>query len=165
MDRAVREYIPPRSQPTHLQAILTALESAPAGKETALSRGLEELSHRLVRRGLIVLLSDLLDEPQEVLRALRLLRHRKHEVVVFHLLSPEEMDFPFREPVVVRDVETGETLTSGGNLVRRRYREVVEAFLEQYKKGCAAHGVDYVLMRTDTPFDLALAAYLSRRKR
>ncbi len=165
LDSRVRQYVPPRGSPAHLQAITSVLEEVEPGSETDLSMALHELSRRLTRRGLIVVISDLLDDVDGVLRSLRLLRNRKHEVVVFHVLDPAELELPFREPLVFRDMESGETLPAQAGSLRRSYREAVEAFVEAYRMGCRADGVDYVLMNTATPFDAALARYLSHRQR
>lgn len=164
LDSAVRDYIPPRGNPTHLNAMLGALERLAPGNDTDLSRAFHELSSRLVRRGLIVVLSDLLDEPEAVLKALRLFRHRKHEVVVFHILDEAELSFPFRQPTLFKDIETGETLPTQPELLRKSYLEAVGRFTDAYSEGCRSHGIDYVLMSTATPFDVALAAYLAKRR-
>ena len=159
----ITEYVPPRGSPAHLRAVMDVLERVEPEPDTKLGAALHDLSTRLVRRGLIVVLSDLLDEPDEVLRALRLLRHRKHDVVVFHIMDEAELTFPFREPLVFRDVETGDTLAAQPSQLRASYLDAVQAFMERYRAGCAAHGMDYRLMSTATPFDDALFAYLSRR--
>jgi uncharacterized protein (DUF58 family) len=164
VDDRVRQYVPPRGHATHLNALLHVLETVEPGDDTNLSQAFDELSRRLVRRGVIVVLSDLLDDPDGVLKALRLFRHMKHEVVVFHILDEAELRLPFRGPLVFRDIESGHTLPAYPDVLRRAYREAVDMFVEEYRKGCTAHSVDYVLMDTATPFDKALTAYLSRRK-
>ena len=160
----ITDYVPPRGSPAHLRAIMDVLERVEPEPDTQLARALHELSTRLVRRGLIVVLSDLLDEPDEVLRALRLLRHRKHDVVVFHIMTEAELTFPFREPTIFRDIESGETLAAQPSQLRSSYPDAVQEFVERYRTGCAAHGMDYRLMSTATPFDDALFDYLSRRR-
>jgi uncharacterized protein (DUF58 family) len=160
----ITQYVPARGSPAHLRAVMDVLEQVTPEPDTRLGTALHELSTRLVRRGLIIVLSDLLDDPDEVLRALRLLRHRKHDVVVFHIMDEAELTFPFREPLVFRDVETGETLAAQPSQLRASYLDAIGEFQETYRAGCAAHGMDYRLMSTATPFDDALLAYLSRRK-
>lgn len=161
----ITDYVPPRGGPAHLRAVMDVLERVEPEPDTRLATALHELSTRLVRRGLIVILSDLLDEPEAVLHALRLLRHRKHDVVVFHILTEEELTFPFREPIVFRDVESGETLATQPSQLRSSYLDAVQEFIESYRAGCAAHDMDYRMMSTATPFDDALFDYLSRRSR
>ncbi len=162
-DGAIIRYIPPRGESSHLHLITTALEEASPGGETSIGEAIQELARRIVRRGLIILISDLLDEPQRVIRGLKLLRHSKHEVIVFHVMDRSELTFPFEGSVMFRDLETGERLNTDAGSLRSEYLREVKGFLESYKKGCGASSVDYVLMDTHTPFDYALSAYLSRR--
>ncbi|MBM3213947.1 DUF58 domain-containing protein [Candidatus Poribacteria bacterium] len=164
VDDRVRVYIPPRATPAHMSAMLSALESIDPGADTDLGLALHELSARLVKRGLIVLLSDLLTDPDSTLKALRLLRHMKHEVVVFHILDESERTFPFTQPTIFRDVESGETLATNPRVLKASYLEALNQFVATYRDGCRAHGIDYVLMDTSTPFDFALSTYLSHRK-
>lgn len=162
-DGAIVRYIPPRGESSHLRLITTALEEATPGGETGIGEAIQELARRIVRRGLIILISDLLDEPQKVIRGLKLLRHSKHEVIVFHVMDHSELTFPFEGSVVFRDLETGERLNTDAGSLRSEYLRGIKDFLESYKKGCGASLVDYILMDTHTPFDYALSAYLSRR--
>lgn len=164
-DAALRHYIPPRGNLSHLSVIMDALENIVPGEDTHLPRAFHELSARLIRRGLIVVLSDLFDEPEPVLKALRLLRRRKHEVVVFHILDEAELTFPFRGSLLFKDLETNETLPTQPSLLRKAYLEAMERFVTFFREGCTAHDVDYVLMSTATPFDVSLAAYLSKRRK
>lgn len=164
-DTVLREYIPPRGNVSHLSAIINVLENLVPGEDTDLGRAFHEISSRLIRRGLIVVLSDLLDEPEPVLKALRLLRHRKHEVVVFHILDEAELTFPFRGSTLFKDLETNETLSTQPDLLRKTYLEAMERFVSDFREGCTAHGIDYVLMSTATPFDVSLATYLSNRRK
>lgn len=164
-DSRLKTYIPPRGDALHLKAIVSALESIEPGTDTGVGRSLSELSRRLVRRGLIILMSDLLDEPETALKALRLLRRQKHEAVVFHILDNAELTLPYNEPLVFKDLETGDELPAHGTRLRAAYREAADAFINAYRSGCGAHAIDYVLMDTQTPFDVALSAYLSRRRR
>ena len=164
-DGQLRTYIPPRGDALHLKAVVSALEELSPGTETGVGRSLAELSRRLVRRGLIIVMSDLLDEPETTLKALRLLRRQKHEVIVFHILDRDELELPYDEPLVFKDLESGEELPAHGTHLRGAYRKAAGAFIETYRMGCGANGIDYALMDTQTPFDEALAAYLSRRRR
>ena len=163
-DEGIRRYIPPRGEPSHLHVITTALEEAEPGGETSVAGAIHQLATRLKRRGLIILISDLLDEPEEVIKGLKLLRHRKHEVIVMHVLHPHELELPFEGMTIFRDPETGRTLKADPSAIRGEYRRRVEEFIRAYKTGCGANYIDYVLMNTSTPFDHALSAYLSRRR-
>jgi uncharacterized protein (DUF58 family) len=163
-DGSIGRYIPPRGDPSHLHLITTALEEVSPGGETGVSEAIQELARRIIRRGLIILISDLLDDPQKVIRGLKLLRHSKHEVIVLHVMDQAELTFPFDGSVIFRDLETGDTLNTDANSLRSEYLRQVDEFLKAYKDGCGASSVDYVLMDTSTPFDYALSAYLSRRR-
>ena len=164
-DTEIKEYIPPRGEATHLKAILSTLGNLTPGNETQISRIFHELAKRIVRRGLIIVISDLIDQPQSTLSALKHFRHSKHEVIVFHLMDPAEMDFPFEGPVIFRDMETAETLPTQADALRDAYRDELESFLQAYRRGCGANAIDYVLMPTSEPYAMALASYLSHRQR
>jgi uncharacterized protein (DUF58 family) len=132
---------------------------------TRLGPALHELAERIKRRGLVVLLSDLMDDPDEVLLGLQHFRHRQHEVVVFHVLDPDERDFPYTDTVTFVDMESGERLTTEPWEIARRYRERLAAWSERYARACREQHVDYVPLDTRTPFDRALLAYLEKRAR
>jgi len=164
-DDQLRSYIPPRLGPAHLHALMVELENASPGGDTDISATFHELAQRIVRRGLIIIISDLLDDPEKVLRSLKHFRHKKHEVIVFHVLDPAELVFPFDGPVLFRDLETQEELSVEAELLRDEYRQQMEQLINTYRNGCNANSIDYVQMDTSVPFDYALSLYLSRRKR
>ncbi len=163
-DTAIREYIPARGEATHLQALLSTLGELETGNETQISTIFHELAKRIVRRGLIIIISDLIDDQQAVLSALKHFRHRKHEVIVFHVLDPAELAFPFEGPIIFRDLETQAILPTQADDLRDAYRTEMESFLQTYRRGCGANAIDYVQMSTSEPFAHALAAYLSHRQ-
>jgi uncharacterized protein (DUF58 family) len=161
-DRPLR-YVPPRSVRSHLDVVLKTLaEGQPAGR-TRLGPALHELAERIKRRGLVVLLSDLLDTPADVLSGLQHFRHRNHEVIVFHILDPDEIDFPFTDTSTFVDMESGAQLTTEPWEIAARYRERLEAWRSRYSRACREHLVDYVPLDTRMPFDRALLAYLEKR--
>src|SRR6266545_7487166 len=163
-DRPLR-YVPARAVRSHLDVLLKTLGSAAAGGRTRLGPALHELAERIRRRGLVVLCSDLMDRPAEVLKGLQHFRHRHHEVVVFHILDPDEVDFPYTDTATFVDLETGERLTTEPWEIARRYRERLAAWSEQYQRNCRERRIDYVRLDTRTPFDRALLAYLEKRAR
>lgn len=164
-DERVSEYLPHRSVKRHLFHLLRSLEAVAPGARTGISRALHELAELLTRRGLVVLVSDLLDDPDEVTAGLRHFRHRGHEVIVFHVLDPREIDLDLRGETRFRDLETGETLRTQPWFVRREYRRSVDAWRHTIGRRCVEHGIDYVPVSTATPFDEVLAAYLGKRRR
>ncbi len=171
-DDEVRRFIPARSAGTHLRVLLgelsrlaRATQKTPEGRGTRIGRSLHHLADRLTRRGLVVLISDLMDAPEEVLKGLQHFRHRKHEVVVFHLLDPAEVAFPFREETVFVDMESGEKLSTIPWEYAKDYRRAVDAWQRRYRRVCAEQTIDYVEVRTDMPYDVALLRYLEKRGR
>jgi len=161
----IRRYIPPRSTAVHLHHILKELDHLSAGGETNVSVTFHELAERIRRRGLVIVISDLLDDPREVLLSLKHFRHKKHEVIVFHVLDRFELEFPFEKSAVFRDMETREEIPVHPQHLRREYKRAVKAFMESYKKRCRENSIDYVPIDTSTPYGFALSSYLAKRKR
>ena len=112
-----------------------------------------------------MLISDLMDRPEEVLAGLKHFRHRRHEVVVFHLLDPAEVAFPFREETIFVDMESGQRLSTIPWELAEEYRREITRWRQTYRRICAEHSIDYVEVHTDTPFDVALLRYLEKRRR
>ena len=133
---------------------MSTLESIQPGEETSISTTFNELAKRIIRRGLVIVISDLLDQPSEVLSALKHFRHRKHEVIVFHLLDKAEMTFPFEGPVVFRDMETDNTLSTQAEALKAGYLEQLNGFIQAYRRGCGASLIDYVQIDTATAVGL-----------
>ncbi len=164
-DEAVREFIPPRSNPRQLHLLLSELDRAGPSSETDIGLVLHELARRIKRRGLVILISDLLDDPQDVLPGLKHFRHLKHEVIVFHVLDPRETEFGFDADATFRDMETGELMTTEPFSIRRDYVEAVDRWMTHLRRECGESRIDYVPIQTSTPYDRALFSYLEKRKR
>lgn len=162
-DDKVIEYVPPRSTSGHLQTILQLMESVGPGARSDLGKPLHELAERHNRRGFVALISDLLDEPAAVIDGLRHFRYLGHEVMVFHILDPQELQFEFSDLVEFEDMETGERILISPEAARDAYVERMNAFLQQIRQECGMLGIDYVLIPTDQPLDFALFEYLSSR--
>lgn len=158
-------FIPARSVRSHLDVLLKALSAGQPQGRTKLGPSLHELAERIKRRGLVVLLSDLMDKPSEVLSGLQHFRHRNHEVIVFHILDPDEIEFPYHDTATFVDLESGERLTTEPWEIGARYRERLAEWQDQYRRACREQLVDYVPLDTRTPFDRALLAYLEKRAR
>jgi uncharacterized protein (DUF58 family) len=161
----INTYVPPRSTPAHLNALLHQLAVVKPGGDTNIAGTFHQLAERVKRRGLVIIMSDLWDEPQAVLTALRHFRHKKHEVLVFHIQDPNEREFAFRTPVVLRDMETGREMTVDPRLLREQYQKDFDGFFAAFERGCREAAIDYHRVTTDTPFDRALFSYLERRSR
>ena len=158
-----RSFVPARSVRSHLDILLKTLAAGVPEGSTRLGPSLHELAERIKRRGLVVLLSDLMDSPENVLAGLQHFRHRHHEVIVFHILDPDEIEFPFHDTATFVDMESGERLTTEPWEIGPRYRERLEAWRERYRRTCRERLIDYVPLDTRTPFDRALLAYLEKR--
>ena len=126
---------------------------------------MHDLADGLKRRGLIILISDLLDEPERVLSALQHFRFQGHDIIVFHVMDNAELTFPFDTMTEFSDLETGLKSTVSAEGIKPVYMEQLKAFLEAYEKGCAGVRADYKLLDTKQPLELALSEYLFRRSR
>jgi len=157
--------VPARARAIQLARVLGELARLRPERGTDVARGLAGLAEKLRRRGLVALVSDCLAEPAELLGALRLLRARGHEVIVFQVLSPEERDFPFRDLIEFVDAETGERLLTQASDVSRAYLEALSSHTALLRRECGEMGVDFVELGTDTRLDRALVDYLARRRR
>lgn len=156
--------LPARSQPHHLHAIIAELEAARPAGATDVRAALAEVAGGLHRRGLCLLISDLLDEPQGLEQGLRHLHHRRHDLMVLHLADRDELELPFRKLTLFRDLEGGLELTTDPREIRREYRAAIDEHLAQVRALCRRSGADYDLFLTDQPLDRGLVRYLARRE-
>lgn len=164
-DQKIRKFLPPRSVNTYLSRILQELQRTKSRSKTNISKTFHQLAESMHRRGLVIIFSDLLDDPHKVMAGLKHFRHKKHEVIVFHILDPFERNFDFTRDAVFQDMETGEKLATQPWHIRGEYRHLMSEFIETYKKQCRENRIDYVLMDTSEDFDRALLQYLLKRKR
>lgn len=164
-DNRLRHYLPARSTASHFRLMVDMLETAQGHAESRMGPVMHELASRLKRRGLIILISDLLDDPSAVFDALSHFRYRQHEVIVFHVMDPHELSFPYERLARFKDMEGVGMIVANPDSVRRRYLERLEAFLGEVKRRCFERDVTYELATTDTPWDRMLGAYLERRGR
>jgi uncharacterized protein (DUF58 family) len=162
-DTEIRLDMPARSSPRHFNELMRQLEGIKPGRKTDVADMLHKLANRFKKRCLIVLISDLYDDPEEVMRALHHFRHRRHEVILFHVLDKAELEFPFHEVTAFYDLETDEKLQIDPSYVRESYLQEIEAFVENYRRSCAEGGIDYVFTDTTTPYDYMLTRYLAKR--
>lgn len=164
-DTQIRTALPPRSKRTQLGHILALLANLkPAGK-TDIAACLHQLAAMLRQRSLLMLFSDLLADPEPILKSLYQLRHRGHEIILFHILDESEVHFPFDGVVEFADVEDNQKMTLDARSMRPDYLRSLESFRDRYKSDCARAGIDYVPIDTSVNFDKALMEYLLQRKR
>jgi uncharacterized protein (DUF58 family) len=161
----IEKIIPSKATSGHLFAILKELEATRPGGKTSSGSVLQELAGSLKRRGLILLVSDLLDEPDEVIRGLKQLRSKGNDVMVFHILDRDELEFPFDKATLFQDLEEDLKLLTDPNGVRSAYLKTIHSLIEGYRSACAQNRVDYFLMDTSIGLDRALARYLSWREK
>jgi uncharacterized protein (DUF58 family) len=155
--------VPARCRSTHLHELMRAMVRNPPAGGTDAAASLKALVGRLKRRSLVVVISDLIDDPEETARALRLIGAHGHDVIVFHVQDPAETDLAFEGAAVFRDLETGEELEADPKSLREAYAEEARNLSALYRKRLADAGIDYVPLPTSQPYDTALAAYLKRR--
>jgi len=165
-DHEIRSLIRPSSNPSHFQDLLRVLEEAAARQKTATGPIFHDLAERLKKRGIVVVLSDLFDRVDSLVTGLKHFRHRRHEVIVFHVLDPAELEFPFQRTTLFRGLEQLPEVLVEPHAVRKAYLRQFKEYQRRIQEACRTHQIDYVLMRTDRPLDLVLSSYLaSRRKR
>ena len=162
---SIGTYFPPRLTPVAQREMMKYLESLRPGGATFAAGTLHHVAERMPRRSMVLLISDLLGDPDEVVAALGHLRHNRNEVLVFQVLDPAELEFPYRGLNDFRDLETDELLEADADALREEYVAAMHAFLKRYKKRCADARIEHHVVRTDQRFDRALAAVLRRRTR
>jgi uncharacterized protein (DUF58 family) len=166
-DTRLRQIIPARANTKHLLRLIRTLENTQPGGETALAPLWHDLAgYRLRRRGMVIILSDCFDDVGPLLKALRHFRHQRHEVILFHILAREEIEFPFRRLTQFRNVERlSDRLLVDPHRMRREYLERFHAFCQRLRDEAGQMRIDYHRICTDEPVERALGVYLSRRQR
>lgn len=164
-DTKIRKFIPARSTNSNLKLILKELANVKSTEATGTAECLNIIADKINRRGIIIIISDLFDNQEEVMKSLRHFRYDKNEVILFHVLDPIEMSFIDSAPVRLIDSETKEELFSQPADVRKEYEKMMKDFTEKYKSECVKNDIDYVLLTTETPFDAALLKYLNKRRK
>lgn len=162
-DDAVRRYLKPAGQPSHLKEMFHLMDVSPSRHKSDMGSVFHDLAERFKKRGVVVILSDLFDDVERTIAGMKHLRHRRHEVIVFHILDPAEVDFPFRSTTLFKGMEGLPDILTEPHALRRAYQEELGVFLDALKKGCRMIDIDYVPMRTDQDLDVALSSYLASR--
>lgn len=162
-DADIVDYVPCSAK--HLEVILHTLERSEPRRQGTLSEPLRKIGESLRRRGIIALISDFYDDPQAIFDAVKPLRYRGHDVLVFHVLDPAEIEFPFDDAANFEDLESGERIPIVPETQRARYRELIQNHVSALNKHFTDARIDYALFDTSTPLDFALFTYLSNRER
>jgi len=162
-DERVRSIVPLRTKRNHLNSIIQALSVSEPRDKTDLPPIFREVAESFPRRGMMILISDLLADRPGLVRGLKLLRQRGHDVLVFHVMDDDELDFPFSGPMRFEGLESADQLSCNPRALRDGYLEALGAFLDEVRRQCASNTCDYALIRTSQPLDAALAHYISNR--
>jgi uncharacterized protein (DUF58 family) len=161
--RGLHGYLPPRARQAHFHEIVSRLAALETQKGTDIAAALADAASLIKGRALVIVISDLLDDPGPMLKALRLLRHRRHEPVIFHVLDPDEIEFPFERLSFFKDMEGAARLLVEPRVIRDEYRRHFGRFLAEVREECRGHGIDYRLTLTTEPPALLLTSWLAAR--
>ena len=164
-DDKIVNMLPARSRPGHLTSLLVTLERLQLGDQTNVAKPLRDLAEAIRKRGLVVLISDLLDDPRRVLEGVKHFRYRGTEVIVFQILDTAELRFPFEKAARFRDTETADEVLAVPGVVRDQYLGAVTELQETYRRELQLAGIDYVMLDTSLPLESALMSYLLTRRR
>ncbi|MBU0520486.1 DUF58 domain-containing protein [bacterium] len=164
-DEKPQKVLPPRSVRSYLNLILKELQSLKPSGKTRIAETLHNVADRMKRRGLVILISDLLDEPDEILSGIKHFRYDGHEVIVMQILDPLERTFAFKRDARFRDMETDEKMISQPWHLQAAYKKVMQEYLDAIKAGCREQNADYTLFDTTQNYDLALMEYLKKREK
>jgi uncharacterized protein (DUF58 family) len=164
-DERIRSYIPPRGAQSHINPILRQLNDTMPSSGTDAAVAFHELADRIKRRGLIIVISDLLDDPEKFLLGLKHFRHRQHEVIVFQVLDPFERSFAYGAEARFKDMESNRELLTDPWQIRKEYLARMQEYLDTVSRTCRDSQIDYHLLDSSVPFDKALFGYLAKRSK
>ena len=164
-DEKVRAFLPPKAKRSHLMNILGTLARTRPSGQTRLAEAIHDAADRIKKRGLIILLSDLLADQEQVIKALHHLKFRGHDLIVFQVLDHSELTFEFEGQVRFEDPETGEHQDSNPQAIRAAYLEEIHAFIDEYRRQCRNVRADFVIVDNAMTFDKALIEFLMQRQR
>lgn len=164
-DSSIVSYLPPRTRHGHFFTVLHQLEHVRLGGETNIKGAMEHLAQLARKRGIVVLISDFYQEVDEIAKGLRFFQYHGHDLILFHLLDPVELELPIGKVSTLEDMETKDQVTYVPEYSRHAYLELLKDHIERLKKECRDTRIDYQLLNTQQPLDKALYAYLSARQR
>ncbi|PID56315.1 MAG: DUF58 domain-containing protein [Ignavibacteriae bacterium] len=162
---SLKSYLRPRSKKTYLKQILTEIGSIKPNSKTNTAESINEIFKAIKSRGLVIIISDFLDDVNTVLHSLKKFYYKKNEVIIFHILDPIEKTFSFDKDAVFVDIETNETITTQPIQIQKAYIDAMQEYLRTLKNGCENYGFDYNLIDTSTNFDMALLSFFKKRAR
>jgi uncharacterized protein (DUF58 family) len=162
-DDRVRSFIAPSSSASHLLTLLGVLDGPSLREKTDVGAILHEFADRIKKKGLVIIVSDMLDDAEKIERGLKHLRYKNHEVILFHVLDHEELTFPFERMTLFEGLEGLPELLADPRALRSAYLEELNLYLERLRRACRDHRIDYVRMDTNSLLSVALSAYLATR--
>ena len=158
-------FIPPKARPSHLNLILSQLDDKDSGNDTQIGMVLHELADRIKKRGMVILISDLLDKPENIMKGLKHFRHQNQDVIVFHIQDRKESEFDFDTRTKFFDMETGEEIVTEPWHIRSNYNELISKLKSNYKSNCRENLIGYVPLFTDQSLDIGITEYLIKRSK
>ncbi len=164
-DEKIRSFIPPKSTPSHLNTLLNTLDVKQPGNDTKIETVLHEMADRINKRGLVVIISDLLDDPKSILNGLKHFRYKNQEVILFHILDRNELEFNFNSRTKFIDMESGAEITTDPWHIKTDYKNLILDLQKYYKSQCRHNNIDYVSLFTDDNLDKGLSEYFNKRQK
>ena len=164
-DENIRSFIPPKSIPSHLNTLLNTLDIKAPGEDTRIEPVLHEMAERIKKRGLVIIISDLFDDPENIMNGLKHFRHSKQEVILFHILDRNELEFDFNTRTKFVDMESGEEITTDPWHVKNEYKNLIKGLQDYYRSECRLNLIDYVPLFTDDSLDKGLSEYFNKRQK
>ena len=164
-DESIRSFIPPKYTPSHLNSLLNVLDVESPGADTKIEPVLHEMAERINKRGLVIIISDLFDDPNNIMNGLKHFRHSKQEVILFHILDRNELEFDFNTRTKFVDMESGEEITTDPWHVKNDYKNLIKGLQNYYKSECRLNLIDYVPLFTDDSLDKGLNEYFNKRQK
>ena len=164
-DESIKTVIKPKSKASHLNLLLKSMHDISIGGETSIPHLLHTLAESISKRGLIIIISDLLDDENEVIKGLRHFKHKGHEVIIFHVIDPKEKNLDFDQNVNFFDVENNSSIMTDTRQIKNQYNKAFKDFCNFYKNHCARNKIDYVPINTNQPLDISIMQYLIKRSK
>ena len=164
-DDKIDTMIKPKSKISHLNSLLKAMHKTKTGGETSISKLLHSLAESITKKGLIILISDLLDDENEVIKGLRHFKHKGHEVIIFHIIDPKEKNLDFNQNINFLDIENNSSIITDTRQIKDQYNKAFNDFCNFYKKHCSMNKIDYIPITTNKSLDISIMQYLIKRNK
>ena len=164
-DKKIDISIPPKSKVSHLNYLLQTLDNTKINGETKISYVLHSLAESIKKRGLVILISDLIDDQEDVLEGLRHFRYKGHEVILFHIIDKKEKEFNFNFSINFIDLENNDMIKTDPRQIKADYKQAFVEFCENYKKECSKNSIDYIPINTSDSIDKTLIQYFIKRSK